>query len=61
MQQPFIKLSENEFGDIQLKYIDSNCDAIAEEFQTICLAKNDLINIANMILAYCDEEGIIHE
>ena len=51
MQQPFIKLSENEFDDVQLKYIDSNCDTNSEDFQKIYFAKNDLVNIANMILA----------
>lgn len=61
MQQPFIKLSENEFGDVTLKYIDSNSEELAEEFQTIHLAKNDLQDIAKMVIAYCDEEGLSHE
>jgi hypothetical protein len=61
MQQPFIKISDNEFGDVQFKYIDSNCEELQEEFQVIYLAKNDLPNIAKAILAYCDAEGISHE
>ncbi|QDP61732.1 MAG: hypothetical protein Unbinned4466contig1000_44 [Prokaryotic dsDNA virus sp.] len=61
MQQPFIKISDNEFGDVQFKYIDSNCEELQEEFQIIYLAKNDLPNIAKAILSYCEQEGITHE
>ena len=61
MQQPFIKLSENEFGDVQLRYIDSNFDTLAKDFQTIALAKCDLLNVSDMILDYCSEEGITNE